>query len=81
MWLYHRASAQALANIDSILSYTHLSRLIKPDTSSDAGTWCVKQGNSVSTQGKAFFSVRVVKHWNRWPGEVVVPPFLEIIKT
>jgi len=47
MWLCHRASAQVLAATDSILSYAHLSRPMKPDASSDTGTWCAKPWNSV----------------------------------
>ncbi|KFQ39184.1 hypothetical protein N332_02194, partial [Mesitornis unicolor] len=29
---------------------------------------------------KKFFTMRVVKHWNRLPSEVVDAPFLEILK-
>jgi len=28
-----------------------------------------------------FFAVRFFKHWNGLPGEVVEPPFLEILKS
>lgn len=34
-----------------------------------------------SNSGKKFFTVKVMEHWNRLPGELVASPSLEILKT
>jgi len=40
----------------------------------------LKEGRFRSDIGKKFFTMRVVKHWNRLPGEAVDAPSLEVFK-
>ncbi|KFP13662.1 hypothetical protein Z169_08001, partial [Egretta garzetta] len=40
----------------------------------------LKQGRSNLDISKKFFTMRVVKHWNRLPREVVEAPSLEAVK-
>ncbi|KFR17744.1 hypothetical protein N306_08866, partial [Opisthocomus hoazin] len=40
----------------------------------------LKEGRRILDIRKKFFTVRVVRHWNRLPGEAVDAPSLEVFK-
>ncbi|KFR12086.1 hypothetical protein N306_05552, partial [Opisthocomus hoazin] len=40
----------------------------------------LKEGKFRLDIRKKFFTIRVVKHWNRLPGEAVAAPSLEVFK-